>query len=91
MLAVVLVCCAKPVRAGRDYYALLGVERDAPEGVIKRAYRKLTAKWHPDRHGTEQEKQRAQKKFIEITNGCSLLNTGPWILLSFTVFFFLDP
>ena len=64
VLAVVFVCCAKPVRAGRDYYALLGVERDAPEGVIKRAYRKLTAKWHPDRHNTEQEKQRAQKKFI---------------------------
>jgi DnaJ-class molecular chaperone len=32
----------------RDFYRDLGVERDAPEEEIKRAYRALAKKWHPD-------------------------------------------
>mgnify|MGYP001073868587 CR=1 FL=1 len=63
------------VGSSRDYYALLGVDREATEPVIKRAYRKLTAKWHPDRHNTEADKKRAQKKFIEITNGVDTPHT----------------
>ena len=32
----------------KDYYAVMGVERDAPQDEIKRAYRKLARKYHPD-------------------------------------------
>ena len=32
---------------GQDYYDVLGVPRDADEGTIKRAYRKLSLKLHP--------------------------------------------
>jgi len=34
----------------KDYYALLGLPREASKREIKRAYKKLIRKWHPDLH-----------------------------------------
>lgn len=45
----------------RDYYGILGVDRDATDGEIKKAYRKLARKYHPDVNPSEE----AAEKFRE--------------------------
>jgi hypothetical protein len=49
---------------GRDFYAILGVSRDASEADIKKAYKKLALKWHPDRN--LENKAAAEEKFKEV-------------------------
>ena len=48
--------------AKRDYYEILGVGKDASEGDIKKSYRKLAMKYHPDRNPDDKE---AEEKFKE--------------------------
>ncbi|XP_005100334.1 dnaJ homolog subfamily C member 3 [Aplysia californica] len=49
----------------RDYYKILGVKRNAKKKEILKAYRKLAAKWHPDKHEGS-DKDKAQKVFIDL-------------------------
>lgn len=49
------------VSGGRDFYGILGVSRDASQRAIKKAYRELTLKHHPDKNNGKKE------KYIEIT------------------------
>ena len=54
----------------RDYYEVLGLSRDAAEGDIKKAYRKLAVKYHPDRNEDDPE---AAEKFREVTEAYEVL------------------
>ncbi len=54
-----------------DYYAELGVARDAPAEDIRRAFRKLAAQYHPDRHPGDKA---AEAKFKKIAEAYSVLD-----------------
>lgn len=51
--------------AKRDYYEVLGVARDASEGDIKKAYRRLAMKHHPDRNADDEDAERLFKEAKE--------------------------
>lgn len=54
----------------RDYYDILGVDRNADEQTIKKAYRKLAMKYHPDRNPDDKE---AEHKFKEASEAYEVL------------------
>ncbi|MDK2918292.1 MAG: molecular chaperone DnaJ [Candidatus Petromonas sp.] len=55
----------------KDYYEILGVDRNADEQAIKKAYRKLAMKYHPDRNPDNKE---AEHKFKEINEAYEVLS-----------------
>ena len=56
---------------GRDFYAILGVERTAGQGQIKQAYRKKAIKFHPDKNPGNEE---AAEKFKELSTAYAVLS-----------------
>ena len=54
----------------RDYYDVLGIKKGASEAEIKKAYRKLAMKHHPDRN---KEDEKAQEKLQEINEAYDTL------------------
>ena len=59
------------MEAKRDYYEILGVSRTADADTIKKAYRKLAKKYHPD---TNSGNAGAAEKFKEITEAYGVLS-----------------
>ncbi len=57
--------------ADKDYYDILGVDRDSSKSEIKKAYRRLARKYHPD--VTEDDNEEAEKKFKEISEAYEVL------------------
>lgn len=62
--------------AKRDYYEVLGVDKQASAADIKKAYRKIAIQYHPDRQGdkSEAEKKEAEEKFKEAAEAYSVLS-----------------
>ncbi len=57
----------------KDYYEVLGVARDADDTTIKKAYRKLAMKYHPDRNPDNKE---AEEKFKEVGEAYEVLSNA---------------
>ncbi len=58
--------------ATKDYYEILGVKRGAGDDEIKRAYRKLAMKYHPDKNPTNRKE--AEDRFKEINEAYAVLS-----------------
>lgn len=55
----------------KDYYKILGLNKNATEDEIKKAYRKLAKKWHPDKN---RDNPKAEEKFKEIQEAYEILS-----------------
>lgn len=66
----------KPRR--KDYYAILGVDKDCTDEQIKKAYRKLALEYHPDKqsrkHMSEEDKERDKEIFQDIQEAYGILS-----------------
>ena len=62
---------AFPMPPGKDYYAILGVPRDADDAALKRAYRKNAVRWHPDKNNGSAE---AEEKFKQVGEAYDVLS-----------------
>lgn len=60
----------------KDYYKILGINRNATDDEIKKAYRKRALVHHPDRHAssTDEEKKEQEKKFKEVGEAYAILS-----------------
>ncbi|MBM4310243.1 MAG: J domain-containing protein [Deltaproteobacteria bacterium] len=57
--------------SAKDYYKVLGVEKTAPEAEIKKAYKKLAFKFHPDKNPGD---PKAEERFKEISEAYAVLS-----------------
>ena len=55
----------------RDYYEVLGIDRNADDASIKKAYRKMAKKYHPDMN---KDNPAAEEKFKEVTEAYNVLS-----------------
>jgi DnaJ-class molecular chaperone len=56
--------------SGQDFYKILGVPRNATPKQIKKAYRKLSLKYHPDKN----KSKNAQSMFVKVSNAYEVLS-----------------
>ena len=61
---------------GQDYYKILGVNKNATEDEIKKAYRKAAKEYHPDKFAgkSERERKEAEDKFKDISSAYEVLS-----------------
>jgi len=74
LLVVAVIHCGLLIQeciAGRDYYEVLGVRREASLKEIRKAYRDLSLKWHPDKNKGNAE---AEERFVELSNAYEVLS-----------------
>jgi curved DNA-binding protein len=57
----------------QDYYEVLGLKRDASKAEVKKAYRRLALKWHPDTYKGEQPEQ-AEETYLHISEAYEVLS-----------------
>lgn len=79
---------------GVDYYKILQVDKSSKDEDLKKAYRKLAMKWHPDKNPNNKKEAEAKFKQISEAYEVSLLFLHPFLcfpsqfFISFQFFYF---
>jgi DnaJ-related protein SCJ1 len=68
---ILLLCLLHLAACAEDYYKLLGIDRKADDREIKRAYRQMSKKYHPDKNPGDES---AKQKFVEIAEAYEALS-----------------
>merc|ERR1719502_1959069 len=65
-----------PAAPTRDFYAILAVTRDADDDALKKAYKKMAVKYHPDKHANKSDAERAaaEAKFKDVAEAFEVLS-----------------
>ncbi|EGP86965.1 unnamed protein product [Zymoseptoria tritici ST99CH_3D7] len=73
LFSVLALVCLLPLLAlaAEDYYTLLGVDKSASERDLKKSYRRLSKKYHPDKNPNNET---AAKKFVEVSEAYETLS-----------------
>jgi curved DNA-binding protein CbpA len=71
LYVLLLTVLGVDAKNGRDFYKILGITRNAKEAEIKKAYRQLSRKWHPDQN--PDNKDEATEKFYDISDAYETL------------------
>lgn len=64
---------------GKNYYETLGISKEVSLVDIKKAYRQLALKWHPDKN--PDKKEEAENRFKEISEAYEVLSDSTWHIL----------
>lgn len=72
LLSFIFFCSFCSVISAEDYYKTLGVQRNASEAEIKKAFKKLSIKYHPDKN--RDKKEWAKNQFVKIANAYDTLS-----------------
>jgi curved DNA-binding protein CbpA len=70
--ATAILAMAQFALAGKDYYRILGIQKNANQNQIKKGYRKMSMKWHPDKN--QDNKEQAQKNMLDINRAYEVLS-----------------
>lgn len=77
---------------GLDYYEILTVERGATEEDLKKAYRKLAMRWHPDKNPNDKDEAEAMfKQISEAYEVCPFPQPHKTLILSTLYAFCFNP
>jgi len=72
VLYIIILCLLSYVSAGRNFYEVLELTKSATPEQIKKAYRRLSLKWHPDKN--KDNAPEANKHFVEVANAYEVLS-----------------
>ena len=72
LYSIIIILLISLSYCGEDYYKILGVKRNASKQEIKKAFKKLSLKWHPDKN--KKNPKKAKEMFIKIANAYEVLS-----------------